>query len=278
MPGDPRPVLQVQGLTVRYGRGSRARTALRDAHLTVSAGEAVGIIGETGSGKSTLARAVVGLVAPSAGHVLVSGQDTTRFSAAEWRAFRRKGLVQYVFQDPLRSLDPDVTIAASIAEPLLIRGVDREAARGRALEYLARTQMDASLADRYPSQLSGGQRQRVALARALIGDPALLILDEPVSGLDAATRVQMLELFADLHEAGTTLLFISHDLGSVASLTDRIVVLYRGAIVEAAPTRELVLNPQHAYTRLLLSSAPTLTGAALSREERKALRAELSIE
>jgi ABC-type glutathione transport system ATPase component len=241
----------------------------------VERGEAVGIIGETGSGKSTLARAVVGLVSPSVGRVFVHGEDTTGFSRSAWRAFRRRGVVQYVFQDSLRSLDPDVTIAASIAEPLLIRGCAPRAAEAQVLECMARTGLNANLADRHPSELSGGQRQRVALTRALIGHPELLLLDEPVSALDATSRVQLLDLLSGLRASGTTLLFISHDLGSVAGLTDRVVVLFRGAVVEAGPTREIVTQPRHPYTRLLVSSAPTLAGTGISQERRSALRLEL---
>jgi ABC-type glutathione transport system ATPase component len=275
MPRDARPLLEVEEVTVQYGRGSSGHTALRAVTVSVERGEAVGIIGETGSGKSTLARAVVGLVSPSVGRIFVHGEDTTAFSRAGRRAFRRKGIVQYVFQDSLRSLDPDVTIATSIAEPLLIRGCAPRAAEAQVLGCMARTGLDASLADRLPRELSGGQRQRVALARALIGQPELLLLDEPVSALDAASRVQMLDLLAGLRASGTTLLFISHDLGSVAGLTDRLVVLFRGAIVEAGPTREIVTQPRHPYTRLLVNSAPTLTGSGVTEERRSALRLEL---
>jgi ABC-type glutathione transport system ATPase component len=276
MPIDGRPILQVEQLEVRYGHGSSARTALHGVDLSVMPGESVGVVGETGSGKSTLARAIVGLVAPTAGRIFVAGEETTRFSASAWRAFRRKGVAQYVFQDPLQSLDPDMTIAASVAEPLLVRGEPRQAARTRALDALARTKLDPCLADRCPSELSGGQRQRAALARALVGEPRLLVLDEPVSALDAATRVHVLEFLAALRAAGTTMLFISHDLGSVAALTDRTIVLYRGAIVEAGRSREIVTRPRHPYTRLLVGSAPTRTGTPLSPEMRRALRAELS--
>lgn len=277
MPRDERRIVEVEALTVRYSRGTPGRAALRGVTFSVSSGEAVGIIGETGSGKSTLARAVVGLVTPTAGRVLVGGEDTTRFSPAAWGAFRRKGIVQYVFQDSLRSLDPDMTVAESVAEPLLIRGdqTSRET-EARVRVCLERTKLDASLACRYPRELSGGQRQRVTLARALIADPQVLILDEPVSALDAASRAQMLELLSDLRSSGTTLLFISHDLGSVAGVTDRVLVLYQGELAESGTTREIVTQPRHPYTRLLVGSAPTLTGTALSREQRNALRDELA--
>ena len=262
-------VLQVSGLAVRYGR----RHALRGVSLDVKAGETVGIIGETGSGKSTLARAVLGLVPASAGSVVVDGSDVTRFSTRQWRAFRRRGVVQYVFQDPLRSLDPDLTISDSLIEPLLVRGVPRGEAVDRARLLLEQMTLDLELLDRLPGAISGGQRQRVAIARALITDPALLILDEPVSALDSANRVQILEI---LQRLPTALVFISHDLGSVAGVADRIAVIYQGELVEDRPTRDLITAPDHAYTRLLVSSVPTLRSAASDRADRESLRALLS--
>ncbi|MGD0677603.1 MAG: ABC transporter ATP-binding protein [Polyangiaceae bacterium] len=272
---DEPPVLDVRGLSVGYGRGAAHRTALRAATLFVRRGEALGVIGETGSGKSTLARAVVGLVKPSAGSVHIAGEDTTRFSSRRWIAFRRRGVVQYVFQDPLRSLDPDLTIAESIAEPLLIRGgTTRQAILARVRDYLERMKLDATVSERFPGELSGGQRQRVAMARALVTDPELLILDEPVSALDSTNRVHVLELVSALRASGISLLFVSHDLGSVASLTDRIVVLYRGSIVETGTAVDIVNRPRHPYTRLLVRSAPTLT-TRMSRAHRHELRAEL---
>ena len=261
---------------MRYGRGSTARIALHAATLSVDRGEAVGVIGETGSGKSTLAKTVVGLVKPSAGTVSIEGEETTRFSSRKWSAFRRKGVVQYLFQNPLRSLDPDRTVAESIAEPLLIRGgLDRRAVEARVRDHFVRTRLDLDLGDRFPGELSGGQRQRVALARALITEPDMLILDEPVSALDSANRVHVLELLSELRASGISLLFISHDLGSVAGLTDRVVVLYRWSIVESGMTREIVNRPRHPYTRLLVASAPVLGSPSISREHRDALRAEL---
>ncbi|GAA0942633.1 ABC transporter ATP-binding protein [Pseudonocardia zijingensis] len=270
MPAEP-PLLQVTDLDVRYGR----TTALAGAALTVHRGETVGVIGETGSGKSTLARAVVGLVAPAAGTVTIAGEEVTAFSRRQWRAFRRRGVAQYVFQDPLRSLDPHLPVGASIAEPLLLQGRSRADADAAVRAVLTRVHLTADLADRYPAELSGGQRQRVAVARALVTDPQLVVLDEPVSALDAANRVRVLEVLTELREAGTALVFISHDLGSVAGISDRVTVLHRGAVVETAPTRAIVTAPQHPYTRLLVGSAPTLTTGAVDRETRAELRRQL---
>jgi len=276
MPPEPRPSLEVTALSVAYGKGESRRVALRGASFSVRRGEILGIIGETGSGKSTLARAVLGLVKPASGSVTIIGEEVTSFSSGQWREFRRRGVVQYVFQDPLRSLDPELTMAESIAEPLWVQGrrsqleIDAIVA-----ESLQRMKLPASLGDRYPGELSGGQRQRVAVARALCTEPQLLILDEPVSALDAANRVQVLESLSGLRAAGVSLLFISHDLGSVAGIADRILVLYRGSIVELDTAQAVVQQPRHPYTRLLVSSAPTLVSGSISREQRDRLRAAI---
>jgi len=269
------PVLQVENLEVHYGLRRRRRSALNGVSLNVAPGETVGIIGETGSGKSTLARAVLGLVRASAGSIVVGGEDIGAYGPRQWRALRRRGVIQYVFQDPLRSLDPDLTIEASLAEPLILQGVSREEAATRVRAFLSRVRLDEELLDRLPGELSGGQRQRVAVARALVTDPRLVILDEPVSALDSANRVQILQILKELRADGVALVFISHDLGSVAGIADRIAVLYRGELVEVGAARDVIGAPQHPYTRLLVGSAPTLHTAAADRAERAALRALL---
>jgi ABC-type glutathione transport system ATPase component len=269
--------LVVQGLGVAYGRGSQRRTVVDDADFSVSPGEVVGLIGETGSGKSTLARTVVGLVAPRQGRVLFDGDDLTSLSARRRREFRRTGAVQYVFQDPLRSLDPDTTLFDSVAEPLIVRGgLPRAEIEERVRATFEAVHLDTALLPRLPGQVSGGQRQRAAIARGLIASPRLLILDEPVSALDAANRVQILELLQELSGPGVGILFISHDLGSVAGIADRIVVLHRGRIVETGTTADVIMRPRHPYTRLLVGSAPTIAGGGSDREWRRALRAELA--
>jgi ABC-type glutathione transport system ATPase component len=243
--------------------------------LSVAPGETVGVIGETGSGKTTLARAALGLVRAAAGSITVDGEDVTSYGTRQWRALRRKGVIQYVFQDPLRSLDPDLSIADSLAEPLLVGGAGRAEAAARVREFLPRFRLDEDLLGRLPGELSGGQRQRVAVARALVTGPRLVILDEPVSALDSANRVQVLEILKALRAEGVALVFISHDLGSVAGVADRLAVLYRGELVETGATRDVVTAPRHPYTRLLVGSAPTLRGASADRAERAALRALL---
>lgn len=272
------PLLEIDGIDVFYGKRRTKRQVVRSAGLRVGAGEIVGLIGESGSGKSTIARAVLGLVDVAGGRVHIGGEEVTKFSRSQWRAFRRRGVVQYVFQDPLRSLDADLPIIDSISEPLRIRGgMSRANISEAVLTFAARVKLDEALLSRYPGELSGGQRQRASIARALITRPRLIILDEPVTALDAANRVQVLASLTALRSDDVGLLYISHDLGSVAGITDRTAVLYQGSVVESSETSELVNNPQHAYTRLLVGSAPTLSGPPLDRRQRGELRAELEL-
>ncbi|WP_208379011.1 ABC transporter ATP-binding protein [Cumulibacter soli] len=274
---EPQPLLSVEGIDVHYGRGRSMTQVVQDVDLEVCRGEIVGLIGESGSGKSTVARAILGLVNPSSGHIRLDGQPVSTYGRAQRQALRRSGTIQYVFQDPLRSLNGDLLIGDSIAEPVLIRGdLDKHEVTSRVREYAAKAQLAEDLLDRYPSELSGGQRQRAAIARALIAEPELLILDEPVSALDAANRVRILDSLLTLRDGGIGMLYISHDLGSVAGVTDRTVVLYQGRVVESGPTAQVVTAPEHPYTRLLVGSAPTLAGASLSREERISLREALA--
>jgi ABC-type glutathione transport system ATPase component len=271
------PLLDVGSIDVHYGKRTSKRQVLSAVSLQVRPGEVVGLIGESGSGKSTIARAIIGLAPVSAGRITVAGHEVTRFRGNQWRSFRRSGVVQYVFQDPLRSLDADLPIADSIAEPLRIsRAGSRAEVEERVKEYAAKVRLDEALLTRFPAELSGGQRQRAAVARALVTEPKLLILDEPVSALDAASRVQVLDGFAGLRSEGIAMLYISHDLGSVAGMCDRTAVLYQGRIVEYGPTAEIVNNPQHLYTRLLVGSAPTLHGTPIDRKARAQFRAELT--
>jgi ABC-type glutathione transport system ATPase component len=271
------PLLDVDAIDVHYGKRRNKRQILSAVSLQVRAGEVVGLIGESGSGKSTVARAIIGLAPVATGRITVAGNEVTKFHGKQWRGFRRRGVVQYVFQDPLRSLDADVLIGDSIAEPLRItRAGSRAEIEQRVKEYAAKVRLDEALLSRFPGETSGGQRQRAAVARALVTEPRLLILDEPVSALDAANRVQVLDGFAGLRSEGIAMLYISHDLGSVAGMCDRTAVLYQGRIVEYGPTTEIVNNPQHPYTRLLVGSAPTLHGTPIDRKARARLRAELT--
>lgn len=269
------PIAELRGATVGYHRGT---VVLHDLDLRIEPGESVGLIGETGSGKTTIARTLLGLTAVQGGQVTVGGRDLARLRGRALRSFRREGVVQYVFQDPLRSLDPDIPVGDSVAEGLDVRGrLDRRVRAARIAETLHAVGLDPDLASRLPGDLSGGQRQRIAIARALILEPQLLILDEPVSALDAANRVHVLDLLRlSAVERSFAQLFISHDLGSVAGVTDRIVVVYRGRIVEDGLTRDVIAAPQHPYTRLLIESAPALDAAGADRERRAHLRAAVA--
>jgi ABC-type glutathione transport system ATPase component len=266
------PLLDVDDIRVALGRRPRS-TILEGVSLQIGRGEIVGLIGETGSGKTTLARAVLGLVPVEAGRVRIDGEDVTGLPSRSRRRLRRTGTVQYVFQDPLRSLDPDRTLYDSIAEGLAIRGDDPRGIGERVRATAALVELDHELLDRHPGEVSGGQRQRAAIARAMILEPQLLVCDEPVSALDATTRIRVLELLVDLRaRLGVGILLITHDLATLGGLADRVVVLYRGRVVEHGTTRELFTDPQHPYTRLLLASIPTIDGRQASAADRRALR------
>jgi peptide/nickel transport system ATP-binding protein len=270
-------ILSLSGVSVSYGRARSRRTVLNGIDLAVSPGEIVGLIGETGSGKSTVARATLGLVS-AAGSISIDGTEVTTLTGNDRREFRRRGVVQYVFQDALLSLDPDVVVGESISEGLRIReSMSDPRLDAVVAEALITVGLAPELALRLPGELSGGQRQRVAIARTLVVKPKLLILDEPVSALDAANRIQILELLKKLRDdQSMAQLFISHDLGSVAGIADRIAVLHNGRIVEEGETSAIVTRPRHPYTRLLIGSAPTLASGAADRDQRQALRRALN--
>lgn len=260
-------VLELDAVSVDY-----AQVRVLDAvSLTVRPGEVVGVVGESGSGKTTLARTALRSVGASAGpgtvrsgRVQVGGRDVTRLRGRALRAWRRSGAVQYVFQDPLRSLDPAVPVRESIVEGLRIARVPAPELERRLAAALDAVGLGEDLTRRLPSGLSGGQRQRAAIARALVVEPRLLLLDEPVSALDAASRdrvVRALVALRDRRGTDLAMLVISHDIGSLAAISDRLVVLDRGRIVEDGPTRRVVTHPEHPYTRLLIDSVPRIPSA-----------------
>jgi oligopeptide transport system ATP-binding protein len=259
-----KPLLSVRRLTVEFAldgawpwsHGGLLR-AVDDVHFDLAPGEALGIVGESGCGKSTLARAIVGLQAPTAGGIVLGGRDVARLDEQGWRPLRRE--IQMVFQDPLASLDPRMTVAQSIEEPLrwLAPELDAPARAARVAEALQSVELDAALAQRHPHELSGGQCQRVGIARALVVGPKVLVCDEPVSALDRAVQAQILALLARLQrERGLALVFISHDLAVVRQLCQRVIVMYLGRVMEQAPAAELFARPRHPYTRALLASVP----------------------
>jgi oligopeptide/dipeptide ABC transporter ATP-binding protein len=255
-----RPLLEVSDIDVTLGRGWRASHVLSGVHLNVWPGEIIGLVGETGSGKTTLARTVVGLVRPRGGRVVFDGTETSGLRGAARRRERRAGHVQLVFQDPLRSLDPDLTIGDIVGEGLRIRGgLSAAEIDDRVTDALEKVGLSPALRHRQPGQVSGGQRQRVSIARALATQPRLLLCDEPVSALDASNRNYILRLLAELRDSlGLPIVIISHDLSSLAGIADRVVVLYRGRIVEDGPVGDVFSRPRHPYTALLMASAPSV--------------------
>ncbi|MBJ9756633.1 ABC transporter ATP-binding protein, partial [Burkholderia cepacia] len=253
------PVLAVDALTKRYGDRA-APAAVDGVSFTLARGETLGIVGESGSGKSTVARIVLGLVEPDSGTVALDGQPWSGVPEAARRV--RRARLQLIAQDPYSSFDPRYSVGQIVGESLDAAGIRGDARRRRVLQLLDEVQLGAGCIDRYPRELSGGQRQRVAIARAFASNPALLVADEPVSALDVSIQAQVLDLLADLQaEHGTAMLFISHDLGVVHHVADRILVMRGGRVVESGPVERVFGAPSHPYTASLLDALPTLAGA-----------------
>lgn len=230
---------------------------LHGVSLSLKQGESLGIVGESGSGKSTLARSVMGLEKPQSGSVTINGKDIYSLGRAELKAARKE--FQAIFQDPYGSLDPRHSVRRILAEPVvsLESATTAESREERIAQVLEAVGLPASAADKYPHEFSGGQRQRIAIARALITRPKLIVADEPVSALDVSIQAQVLNLMMDLQEQfGLSYLFISHDLGVMRVITDRVAVIHLGRIVEEGPTNEVFDNPQHPYTQALVNAVP----------------------
>ncbi|MET3807782.1 peptide/nickel transport system ATP-binding protein [Nakamurella sp. UYEF19] len=264
------PVALVEKLRVSYRAGKRLIPVLVDVDLTVAPGETVAVVGESGCGKSTLAGALVGHLRAGSriaqGRVLIDGQDLFRSSGAQLRRIR-SGTVAFVPQNAGHALTPSMRVGDQIGEVLRFgRGMDKAAARAEAIRLfgLVRLPTPDQLLTRYPHQLSGGQLQRVAIAIGIAGAPRLLVMDEPTTGLDVVTQAGILALLADLRDTlGLAIVLVSHDLGAVARLCDRMLVMYSGRVVEAGPTAELFTAPAHPYTRGLLASVPRITAPGL---------------
>ncbi len=257
------PLVEVRNLKKHYPitKGvmrteiGRAR-AVDGINFEIRRGETLGLVGESGCGKSTAATTAVQLEEPTEGEVLFDGEDITEYNKRELKQFRRRA--QMIFQNPDSSFDPRMSIGESIGEPLRIHGLtNRAKRRSVAKDLLERVGIPPSDVDRYPHEFSGGQKQRVALARALAVNPELIVADEPASALDVSIQADILELMRDLQdEFGLSILFISHNLGVIRDICDRVAVMYLGEIVETGRTEEIFENPQHPYTRALLSSVP----------------------
>ena len=248
-----------------FGAPKASVRAVQPISLEIAAGETLGVVGESGCGKSTLARMLVGLLPPSTGSIVIGGEALDRADPA---LFGRR--IQYVFQDPLSSLNPRKTIRQIVETPLIrlhrMGAADRER---RIAEIFASVNLRDEFLDRYPHEFSGGQAQRIGIARALAADARILILDEPVSALDVSVQAQVLNLLADLKaRLGLTYLFISHDLAVVEAVSDRVAVLYFGAVVEIGPAERIFSAPRHPYTKLLADSAPVV-GRPLTAPERR---------
>ncbi|MFO7190969.1 oligopeptide/dipeptide ABC transporter ATP-binding protein [Thermocrispum sp.] len=237
-------------------RARRFVRAVDAVSLDVAEGQTVGVVGESGSGKSTLGRLMTKLLPADEGSLTLDGRDVTKLNRAELRDFRRQ--VQIIHQNPYGSLDPTKTAAHAMTEPLLVHGLATRAELTRRAEELAeRVALDPRLVTRYPDQMSGGQRQRVAIARSLSLSPRFLVADEPTSALDLSTRSEILNLLLQLQEEeGLGLILISHDFATIRHLSHEIAVMYLGRIVERGPATAVVDNPQHPYTRALLSAVP----------------------
>jgi oligopeptide/dipeptide ABC transporter ATP-binding protein len=257
------PLVAARGITVTYphrsvllGPKPQPVQALRGVDLDIRSGEVLALVGESGSGKSTLGRVLVRGIAASAGTIAFQGTDITHLEGEPLRDIRRH--FQVVFQDPFGSLNPRLSIGAAIAEPLIVHRVARgEALRARVAECLAMVGLDPALAKRRPHEFSGGQRQRICIARAIACQPRLIVADEALSALDPSLRDRMLDLFQELKDRfALTYLFISHDLGVVERIADRVAVMYLGRVVEIGATQDIFAHPRHPYTQALMAAVP----------------------
>jgi oligopeptide/dipeptide ABC transporter ATP-binding protein len=270
-------LLAAENLTVHFPTGRRGESvrAVDGVDFTVRRGETFGIIGESGSGKSTLARALVCLTRPTSGRVLHRGQDPFALSRSALRQHRRQ--FQIVFQDPNAALDPRMSIGRSVREPLDVLGQGTRASRdARVLDLLDRVGLRADAAHRMPHELSGGQKQRANIARALTTGPEVIVCDEVVAALDASIQADVLNLFADIQaEFGVTYVFITHDLGVVSHISDRVAVMYLGRIMELGPAEALCERPLHPYTQALLAAEPIPLPASLRPPRAAPLQGEI---
>jgi ABC-type glutathione transport system ATPase component len=256
-------LVEVRGASKAFGGGwlRPGTLAVAGVDLAIAPGETLGIVGESGSGKSTLLRMILRLIRPTQGSIAFEGRDVWRQGGAELKAMRRR--MQAVFQDPASSFNPRQSVGQVLRAPLEVHGIGSAAERRRRVgETLELVGLGAGFAERYPHQLSGGQKQRVAIARAIILRPALVLADEPTSALDVSVQAQILNLFkATKRELGLTYLFVSHNLGVIRYVSDRVAVMQQGRIVEIGPAAALFDNPQHDYTRTLLAAVPDLDPA-----------------
>ncbi|MGF1608315.1 MAG: ABC transporter ATP-binding protein [Kiloniellales bacterium] len=250
--------------------------AVNDVSFSIQPGRTLGLVGESGCGKTTVGRLILRLEEATSGRVLFEGDNLTSAGRELLKRLRRK--IQVIFQDPYSSLNPRMTIGQIIAEPMLVYGLakDKKEARARVEELLTQVGLFAYMAERYPHELSGGQRQRVGIARALAMEPKFIVCDEPVSALDVSIQAQIINLLEDLQARfSLTYLFIAHDLAVVRHISDRVVVMYLGRVMEVADRESLYTNPRHPYTQALLAAVPIPDPAAEHAREHTILKGEV---
>jgi peptide/nickel transport system ATP-binding protein len=254
-------LVKVENLSVSYRTSGffskKDQLAVDNVSIEIFKGETVGLVGESGSGTSTLGRALIGLLKPSSGKIIIGGSDSNKLSTRDWQKLRQK--IQIVFQDPYASLNPRITIGSAISEPLKVHHpqIDKATRKNKIDHLLEKVNLKAEFYYRYPHQFSGGQRQRIGIARALILNPGFIVFDESVSALDVSVQAQVLNLLNDLRkEFNFTAVFISHDLSIVHYISDRIMVMNKGRIVESGTADEVFFNPKEEYTRKLVSAVP----------------------
>jgi peptide/nickel transport system ATP-binding protein len=263
--------------TISKGLGASAEIrAVNDVSFSIGKGETLGLVGESGCGKSTVGRNVLRLEAPTDGAIVFAGENIAGADAKMLRPVRRK--MQVIFQDPFSSLNPRMTVGAIIAEPMLVHGIvaTKAAANARVQELLGQVGLHGFMAERYPHEMSGGQRQRVGIARALAMNPSMIVCDEPVSALDVSIQGQIINLLEDLKKnLGLTYLFIAHDLAVVRHISDRIMVMYLGRVMEIASRDDIYREPLHPYTKALLDAAPVPDPVIERARKPRALQGEL---
>jgi len=262
---DEEVIFQIKNLekTYKISRGLFKKPqkikAVNKINFEVKRGEVYSIVGESGCGKTTTAKILLNIEQPSTGQIFYRGKDISTFDKKQWQEYRKK--VQIIFQDPYSSLNPRWTVGKIISEPLKLNtNLSKKEIEAKAYEIMQKVGLEENWYGRFPHQFSGGQRQRIGIARALVLNPEVIVCDEPVSALDVSIQAQVLNLLLDLQkEFNLTYVFISHDLGVVEHISDRIMVMHFGDIVELSSVEELFSNPQHEYTKKLLKATPTFT-------------------